>query len=60
MPENNDIIISISNLVTVMDPSYTVDKIVIQTNIFANFQKVDAQEVANLFKIVIKTCDISE
>ena len=60
MPNNSDILISICNLILILDPSYTLDHILTRSNIFQKLNGCDTHEVSILFKIIATKCDLSE
>lgn len=60
MPYNCDLLISIVNLIVVMDPLYTLDHLLTRSNIFAKLSGCDTHEVSVLFKTITMRCDITE
>lgn len=59
-PQNKEIMVCLTNLVGVLDPEYTVENLIVKTNIFSKISGVDVHELSIFFKQLMCVCKISE
>ena len=59
-PEDKEIMMCITNLVGVMEPAYTIENLIVKTNIFSRISGVDQLEISIFFKHLMQVCKISE